>query len=94
MRYKHIPRLHAITVNAVKEKISTCRTVNIILDIWSSKNMAGFVAFNLQGVTKDFEIITCLLSVRQMFGRHTGEAILAEFEDVLREWGISIKSVR
>jgi len=56
--------------------------------------MAGFIAFNLQGLTEDFEILTCVLSVRHMFENNKGEAILADFEDVVREWGISIKLVK
>ncbi|KAK4006958.1 hypothetical protein OUZ56_012112 [Daphnia magna] len=52
------------------------------LDTWSSKRMCGYIVFSLEGVTINYEQFTAFLSLRQMTGRHTKEAILTEFEDV------------
>lgn len=35
----------------------------------------------------------CLLGIKQLFGKHTGEAILAEYEEILKEWKIPASKV-
>lgn len=94
MRRRHMPGEYIRIRKIIQTKISCCLVVTLILDIWSSKRMCGYIGFTLEGVTKQYEIFTAFLCLRQMTGRHTGEAILAEFEDVLKEWGINIMSVR
>lgn len=77
----------------LQEKILQCTAVTLIIDIWSSKRMCGYIGFTIEGVTPDFEIFTAFLCIRQIFGRHTAEGILAEFEDILREWNLKISVV-
>ncbi|KZR98441.1 Uncharacterized protein APZ42_006142 [Daphnia magna] len=55
--------------------------------------MCRYIGFTIEGVTPDFEIFTAFLCIRQIFGRHTAEAILSEFEDILREWNLKISVV-
>lgn len=77
----------------VLKKISQSGSVTLMLDIWSSKRMCGYIGFSLEGVTINYEQFNAFISLRQMTGCHTGEAILAEFEDVLKEWDLNIKTV-
>ncbi|KZS01902.1 Uncharacterized protein APZ42_001289, partial [Daphnia magna] len=73
---RHVPNEYDCIKKVVEAKIGQCTAVTIILDIWSSKRMCGFIGFNLEAVTKTFEMFTAFLCIRQMTGRHTGEAIL------------------
>lgn len=93
MRKKLIPDEYSKIRLNLQRKIEQCAVVTLIIDIWSSKRMLGFIGFTIQGVTDNFEIFNAFLCVKQMAGRHTGEAIIAEFEDVLRDWAIDIKKV-
>ena len=93
LRNELIPNEYQRLKKILEMKISQCSAVTLIVDIWSSKKMCGYIGFTIEGVTSSYEIFTAFLCIRQMFGKHTGEAILAEFEDVLREWKLKIKVV-
>lgn len=88
MRLKLIPDVFHQTKAVVAKKLLECTACSIILDIWSSKSMMGFVGFNLAGVTADYDRILVFLAITKFNGRHTGEAILAEYEEVIRRWKI------
>jgi hypothetical protein len=45
-------------------------------------------------VLKTFEPFRCFLAIRKMVEKHTGKAIISEYEDVLEEWGIPISKVK
>lgn len=93
MRNKLIPELYEKLKAKVLDVLASCSAVTLSLDIWSAITMDGFIGFTLAGVTKDFVNVTFHLCVRQLTGRHTGEAIIAEFEDVVKDWNIPISSV-
>lgn len=93
MRNQLIPEAEQMTKLAVLKIINKATSFTIILDIWSSRNMMGFIGFTIIVVTRDFERHTLFLCVRQMHGKHTADNILAEFEAVIQEWGISRSKV-
>ncbi|XP_045033112.1 uncharacterized protein LOC116932192 isoform X1 [Daphnia magna] len=93
MRRRHIGEEYDRIKMLVLKKISQSGSVTLMLDIWSSKRMCGYIGFSLEGVTINYEQFNAFISLRQMTGCHTGEAILAEFEDVLKEWDLNIKTV-
>ena len=74
-------------------KISECAALSIILDIWSSKNMLGFIGFSCQGVSSTFEPFNAFLTLKQMKGSHTAQAIVAEYEHVVEMWKLPITKV-
>ena len=55
--------------------------------------MVGYIGFTCSGVLKTYEPFRCFLAIRQVKGKHTGDAILSEYEDVIQEWEIPIKKV-
>ncbi|KZS01882.1 Uncharacterized protein APZ42_001315, partial [Daphnia magna] len=80
-----IPDLEATVKKRVREKLAKCSSFSVILDIWSSKNMSGYIGFTCQAVTTDFELFNCFLGVKEMRSRHTADAIIAENEDILQK---------
>lgn len=94
MRNVLIPARYAKVKQLIKDKLSACTAITIILDIWSSKSMVGYIGFTCSGVLKTFEPFRCFLAIRKMVEKHTGEAIISEYEDVLEEWGIPISKVK
>ena len=54
--------------------------------------MVGYIGFTCSGV-KTYEPFRYFLAIRQVTGKHTGEAILSEYEDVIQEWKIPVKKV-
>lgn len=63
------------------------------MDIWSSKSMDGYIGFTCSAVSDDFEKFVVFLGVRKMHGRHTSQAILAEYEQLLQDWKIPSNKV-
>jgi hypothetical protein len=49
--------------------------------------MMGYIGFTCHAVTKEFERYTLFLGVKRMIVRHTA-IILAEYEQLLRDWEI------
>lgn len=94
MRRQLLPQEFERLKSRINAKLETeAFSVSIILDIWSSRSMMGFVGFNVAGVTKTFDRFVFLLAMKKFEGRHTGEAILAEFDDLLKKWNIPRKAV-
>jgi hypothetical protein len=50
-----------------------CTALTIILDIWSSKNMLGFIGFSCQGVSSSFETFNTFLNLTQMKGSYAAQ---------------------
>jgi hypothetical protein len=50
--------------------------------------MMGYIGFTCYAVTKAFERYTLFLGIKRMTGRHTAENVLAEYEQMLRDWEI------
>lgn len=88
MRNKLIPSLVSVTKQEVLKIILACLSFTIMLDIWSSKNMMGYIGFVCNCVNSDFERFTIFLCLKKMTNRHTAENILAEYEQVLLDWNI------
>ena len=88
MRNSIIPSIVHATKSELIKIIKESTSFTIILDIWSSKSMMGFIGFTCHAVTNTFERYTLFLGVKRMVGRHTAENILAEYEQMLRDWEI------
>lgn len=93
MRNTLIPQRYEQIKEYIKKKLSSCTAISIILDIWSCKSMVGYIGFTFSGVLKTYEPFRSFLAIRQVKGKHTGEAILKEYEDVIQEWEIPVLKV-
>lgn len=86
MRNVMLPKLAAATKQRSLELLKSCTSFNIILDIWSSKQMMGYIGFKCQAVTQDYELVHVFLGIKHMPGRHTAASVFAEYEQIIEEW--------
>lgn len=93
MRNSLIPNIVDRTKQKAMAIIDQCTCFTIILDIWSSKNMDGYIGFQLIGVSKYFERYHIFLGVKKMTERHTANNVLAEYESMVQRWNIPIKLI-
>jgi hypothetical protein len=73
MRNKLIPSVMDKTRLEVMKILQASTSLTIILDIWSSKKMFGFIGFTCMCVNKEFERRMVFLGVKKMTERHTAE---------------------
>ena len=90
---KTLPQVYKAAKDRIFHKLAACVSFSIIIDIWSSKSMLGFIGFTCFAVTPDFGLINCFLGLRQVFGSHTSQAILAQYEEIMKEWNLTDRPV-
>ncbi|XP_045034373.1 uncharacterized protein LOC123475567 [Daphnia magna] len=88
-----IPSIYARTAVVVKTVLKSCDVVTIMLDLWSSNSMVGFMGVSCSSVTADYVPFTCFLNMKEMPSNHTAEAILSESECVVSDWELNGKVV-
>lgn len=88
LRNKLIPATAESTKKKLWKILIGCTSFTVVLDIWSSKSMMGFIGFTLICVNREFERFTIFLGVKLMTVRHTAENILAEYDQMLSDWNI------
>ncbi|KZS07309.1 Uncharacterized protein APZ42_028994 [Daphnia magna] len=94
MRDTIIPSIYARTAEVVKTVLKFCDVVTIMLDLWSSNSMVGFMGVSRSSVTADYVPFTCFLNMKEIPSNHTAEAILSESECVVSDWELNGKVVR
>ena len=70
------------------EGIGTC---SITLDIWSSRRMHSYLGVTCHFVSETWEVKSLLIACSQLHGRHTGENIVSEFEEIITRHKLSDK---
>lgn len=93
LRNSLIPAFYEERKAKLMTKLTECTALTIILDIWSSKNMLGFIGFSCQGVSSNFDPFNSFLTLTQMKGSHTAQAIVAEYEHVIEKWNLPVSKV-
>ena len=89
-----LPSYHSKVAEAIKNTLSNVDTCSLTLDIWSSRRMHAYLGVTCHFVTKEWKILSLLLSCSKLLGRHTAESILSEFEEVISRTDISLKVYR
>lgn len=88
LRNKLLPCTVESTKKILRKLIMSGTSFTVVLDIWSSKSMMGFIGFTLIGVNREFVRFNIFLGVKLMTVRHTAENILAEYDQMLCDWNI------
>ncbi len=91
MRDTLIPILYEKVSRVVKQLLESSNMCTIMMDLWSSNTMTGFIGVSCSSVTKDYIPFTCFLALKEMPKNHTAAAILAEYEAVIAEWNVDKK---
>jgi len=72
--------------------IITANTVNATVDMWSDRQMRGYMATTVHYIKRDdYSLKSGLLAIVRFTGSHTGECIGAAFETVVHLYGIRHK---
>lgn len=91
MRDTLIPKQKQEICHYIRNMLQDVNSVSVMMDLWSKKNMEGFIGVSICGVTKSYSPFNMLLASRQVIGRHTGERIIAKYEDIIKSWGLEKK---
>ncbi|CAI5477899.1 unnamed protein product [Closterium sp. Yama58-4] len=62
--------------------------VTLTTDIWTSENNVVFMVVTAHRVTSDFQLQQMVIDFRPLEGRHTGDKIATELEEVIGEWAL------
>ena len=74
----------------LKERLSKIDNVAVTLDIWSDRQMRGFMGVTVHYIS-DSGLQTTLLACERFTGQHTGVRIAEHFETVVGEYGLDGK---
>ena len=88
---KLIPKLFDTVCVKLKALLDSAGTVNITLDIWSNRRMHSYLGITCHFLTESLELKSLLLSCNRLYGRHTGEHILSEFDRIASTFNITDK---
>lgn len=91
MRDTLIPEKQKHTKDFIGKKLQEVDHLCVHIDLWSSKSMDGYLGLSVAGVTRAFVPFKYYLACRNIKGRHTGQSILAEYEDIVQSWGLQNK---
>ncbi|CAF1575057.1 unnamed protein product [Didymodactylos carnosus] len=88
-----IPDLYDKMRKGLQEFCNTAQFISLTLDIWTDRRMRSFFAVTGHAIINgDFK--SYVLSFLPMQGIHTGDALFAEFENVVSTYSIRDKLVR
>ena len=91
MRDSLIPNLYDEVATQVRKRLASSPACSVMMDLWSSNTMEGFLGVSCSAVTSDYVPFTAFLSLREMPKNHTAAAVFAEYESVIEDWGINKK---
>lgn len=76
----------------LKEQLNNAEHICLTVDLWSNRSMKGFL-----GITAHFilgwELKSAMIACRRFKGRHTGENILHEYEEIISNFDINKKNI-
>ncbi|CAK1603352.1 unnamed protein product [Parnassius mnemosyne] len=63
-------------------------------DVWSEPSSnVSLLSLTAHGITNKYERVSIILKCEQLEGRHTGEIIANNLNNILKDWGLSTESV-
>ncbi|KZS20402.1 Uncharacterized protein APZ42_012923 [Daphnia magna] len=78
-------------VAALKIRLASSPACSIMMGLWSSNAMKGFLGVSCSAVTCDYVPFTAFLALHEMQKNPTAAAVFAEYESVIEDWEINKK---
>ncbi len=75
----------------IKALINSMKWVNVSVDGWSDATIRCFNGYIVQGIDSNWKLHTLAIAFQHVIGKHTGQAIKAQFDVVSKEFGINNK---
>ena len=91
LQYKLIPEVVGQIKACLIQKLLSCSSCAVTLDLWTSRRMHGYFGITVHFENDEWKMKSYLLCCKQMKGRHTGESIHMEYESVLEYYDIEEK---
>ena len=92
MRDSLIPNLYDEVATKVWKRLASSPACSVMMDLFSSNTMEGFLGVSWFGVTSDYVPFTAFLSLCEMPKNHTAAAaFFLEYESLIEDWEINKK---
>ncbi|RKF73594.1 putative AC transposase, partial [Golovinomyces cichoracearum] len=75
----------------IEDLASTCRSISLSLDVWTSKNSKAILSIIDHLLTVDFECRDVNLEFKELFGVHSGENMAEALHKTLKELNLESK---
>ncbi|CAK1589834.1 unnamed protein product [Parnassius mnemosyne] len=70
------------------------KKLSFTTDVWSEPSSnVSLLSLTAHGITNKYERVSIILKCEQLEGRHTGEIIANNLNNILKDWGLSTESV-
>ena len=79
---KLLPQFKSKVEKAIMIMLQEAESCSVTTDVWSSRSMHSYLGVTCHFITRSWHLESVLLSCSNLWGRHTGVNILAEFEEV------------
>ena len=77
-------------LDAVKESLQSAPSVCLTIDLWSNRQMKGFLGITGHFI-EDWDMRTVMITSKRFKGRHTADNIRYEYEEAISKFEISDK---
>lgn len=77
--------------NQLRRDLDEASSMSVILDLFSSQSMDGYLAISVSYVKPNFQTETALLDCVSFKGRHTAVNIYNEYENIVEKFNIKHK---
>ena len=78
--------------NKMKLKIQEFKKLSFTTDVWSEPSAnVSLLSLTAHGITDNYERVSVILKCKQLEGRHTGEIIANNLNNILKDWGLNTK---
>lgn len=78
----------------ILELLKQFEKLSFTTDVWSEPSAnVSLLSLTAHGITDNYERVSVILKCEQLEGRHTGEIIANNLNNILQDWGLSTESV-
>ena len=84
--------MYQTVTTSIKREIESIKACALTMDGWVSSQHFGYMSLTLHLVNETFKLITRTLTIQNVTGSLTGQAIKDAIEELLEQWGIMRKA--
>ena len=88
-----LPDMYTTRAKEIKRELLQISHVALTSDLWTSRTMESYLTITCHFVTSTWELKSLVLETFGFKKDHTTENIVASFQKIAQEWGISQKVV-
>ena len=90
-----INRMHSQMNVEITTQFAKIRFVSLTVDLWKDRRMRSFIGITAHFIDATlFQFKSLVLACKPIFGSHTGNKILTEYNSIINQYNIKLKIVR